>query len=185
LPQGIRFNVNSFSPFVVEVSGMEAPEYTVPTNLTATYGQTLADVVLPEAANGEWSWKDSSTNVGYVGSHSFTAVFTPDDTENYVTVEVDVTVTVGKAPLTVTAKDHTMTYGDEPVNNGVEYSGFVNGETASVLGGTLGFTYGYTQYGNVGEYTITPSGLTSGNYDISFVGVLTHTFLNLERRCGI
>lgn len=57
----------------------------------------------------------------------------------------------------------------------MEYSGFVNGETASNMGGTRDYDYSYEQFGNVGNsYTITPSGLTSGNYDISFVdGTLT------------
>ena len=40
-----------------------------------------------------------------------------------------------------------------------------------MLGGTLTYNYNYAQYGDVGDsYTITPSGLTSGNYNISFVG---------------
>ncbi|MCM5559547.1 MBG domain-containing protein, partial [Pleomorphomonas sp. JP5] len=50
----------------------------------------------------------------------------------------------------------------------------VNGETASVLGGTL--AYGGTADGaiNAGSYTLTAFGLTSGNYDISYVaGALT------------
>ena len=36
------------------------PTYTVPTGLTAKYGQTLADVTLPDG----WSWTDSSESVG-------------------------------------------------------------------------------------------------------------------------
>ena len=75
---------------------------------------------------------------------------------------------ITKASLTVTANNHTITYGDAPTNNGVTYSGFVNSETESVLGGALAYVYSYTQYGNVGDYTITPSGLTSSNYNITF-----------------
>ncbi len=82
--------------------------------------------------------------------------------------------TISKAPLTVTAKDKTITYGDAPTNNGVTYSGFVNGEEVDVLGGTLGFDYSYERYGDVGTYEITPKGLTSNNYDITFKkGTLT------------
>lgn len=85
------------------------------------------------------------------------------------------TFAIGKTPLTVAANNKTITYGDEPANNGVEYSGFVNSETESVLGGTLGYDYSYVQFGDVGSsYTITPKGLTSNNYEISFVaGTLT------------
>ena len=84
------------------------------------------------------------------------------------------TWTIGKKALTITAGAKTITYGDAPANNGVTYNGFASGEDASVLGGTLAYDYNYTQFGNVGSYTITPSGLTSGNYDITFVaGTLT------------
>lgn len=96
--------------------------------------------------------------------------------------------TIDKAPLTIKANDKTIGYGDEPDNAGVTYSGFVGSpaETEDVLGGTLSYSYTtsgddphpYTpydaQYGNQGTYVITPSGLTSTNYDITFsTGVLT------------
>ena len=96
--------------------------------------------------------------------------------------------TIDKAPLTIKANDKTIGYGDEPDNDGVTYNGFVGdpAETESVLGGTLSYSYTtsgddpqpYTpfdaQYGNQGSYVITPSGLTSTNYDITFsTGVLT------------
>ncbi|MBE6747450.1 MAG: hypothetical protein E7558_08415, partial [Ruminococcaceae bacterium] len=55
--------------------------------------------------------------------------------------------TIAKAPLTVTASDATITYGEAPTNNGVTYSGFVNGENENVLGGELAYTYTYTQNG--------------------------------------
>ena len=81
---------------------------------------------------------------------------------------------IDKAPLTVTAKPKTITYGDAPANDGVEYAGFVISENESVLTGTVAYAYNYNQYGNVGSYTITPSGLTSSNYDITFTaGTLT------------
>ena len=85
------------------------------------------------------------------------------------------TFTIGKAALTVTANDKNITYGEAPTNDGVTYDGFVNGETESVLSGTLDYDYSYAQYGDVGNaYTITPKGLTSNNYAITFVqGTLT------------
>src|SRR5207245_7251300 len=51
------------------------------------------------------------------------------------------------------------------------YSGFVLGEAASVLGGTLGFTTAATASSLVAgsPYPITPAGLTSTNYNITFV----------------
>ena len=85
------------------------------------------------------------------------------------------TFTIKKKALTVTADNKSVTFGDNAPSYSASYSGFVNGETASVLGGTLGFSCEYVK--NVtaaGTYDITPSGLTSSNYDITFTkGTLT------------
>lgn len=72
--------------------------YTQPEGLTAVYGATLASVVLP---NG-YVWKDASQSVGSVGANTFIAVYTPEDTEHFLTEEVQVTVTVTKADPIVT-----------------------------------------------------------------------------------
>ena len=66
------------------------PTYTVPTGLTATFGQILADVELPD----NWAWDDDSQLVGAVGTNSFSATFTPDNTDNYNNVTTNVSVTV-------------------------------------------------------------------------------------------
>ena len=87
---------------------------------------------------------------------------------------VSKTFEITKAPLTITAKDKTITYGDEPANDGVEYNGFLGSDDASVLGGTLTYGYNYEIWNDTGEYTITPNGLTADNYNITFVnGTLT------------
>ena len=87
---------------------------------------------------------------------------------------VSKTFEITKAPLTITAKDKTIVYGDEPANDGVEYNGFLGSDDASVLGGTLTYGYNYEIWNDTGEYTITPNGLTADNYNITFVnGTLT------------
>ena len=88
---------------------------------------------------------------------------------NHTDVEGTAEVKIDKAPLTVTAKDHSIKYGEAPANNGVTYSGFAADETENVLGGTLAFDYTYAVGNNVGSYDITPNGLTSDNYNITFV----------------
>lgn len=80
------------------------PTVTAPTGLTATYGQTLADVSLegknPEGNTpGTWAWVDSTQSVGNVvtPAATFKATFTPTSS-NYKTVEnVEVTVKVYSA----------------------------------------------------------------------------------------
>ena len=53
----------------------QIPCYTVPENLTATEGDTLADVVLPEG----FTWKNPQMSVGAEGTNTFQAVNTPQD----------------------------------------------------------------------------------------------------------
>ena len=79
-----------------------------------------------------------------------------------------IAASIKKADLTIKANDKEITYGEAPLDNGVTYTGFATGEDEAVLSGTLSYGYDYTQFGNVGTYSITPSGLTSGNYSITF-----------------
>ena len=66
------------------------PTFDAPAPLDATYGQKLADLMLPEG----FSWQDgASTPVGEPGEHEFLAMFTPDDAANYEVVR-DVPVKV-------------------------------------------------------------------------------------------
>ena len=106
---------------------------------------------------------------------NYTVYFKVEGNENYNSTEAQsLTVTMDKAPLTVTANPQTITYGDEPGNNGVSYEGFVNDELEDNLSGELIFSYGYSQYGDTGSYTITPSGLTADNYTLEYKsGTLT------------
>jgi hypothetical protein len=85
-------------------------------------------------------------------------------------------LTVNPAALSITANAASKTYDGIAYSggNGVAYTGFVNGESHAALGGTL--AYGGTSQGaiNAGSYAIAPSGLTSGNYTITYRdGVLT------------
>lgn len=71
------------------------PEYKVPEGLTATKGQTLADVKLPK---GFTFAAPLDTPVGEVGTHTFTVIYTPEDTNKYQIVpgiKVTITVTEG------------------------------------------------------------------------------------------
>ena len=90
-------NYDSFTTDCVKFWVMKTmPHYTKPTGLTAKYGQTLADVMLPTG----WSWMDSSESVGNASTAAkkFKAKFTPADTTNYNTVEdIELDVTVNKA----------------------------------------------------------------------------------------
>ncbi|MBI3755501.1 MAG: hypothetical protein HY265_05010, partial [Deltaproteobacteria bacterium] len=96
---------------------------------------------------------------------------------NYTyTFVTDTTGVINTAALTVTASNGSKTYDGLAYTggNGVGYTGFVNGETSSVLGGTLAYTGTSQGATNAGSYVITPGGQTSGNYTITFAnGALT------------
>ena len=85
------------------------------------------------------------------------------------------TFSITKKALTVTADNKSVTFGDDAPTYTESYDGFVNNETNAVLGGTLAFACDYVKnQSGAGNYDITPSGLTSSNYDITFTkGTLT------------
>ena len=132
------------------------PEYTVPTGLTATYGDTLANVELPTG----WAWKDAeTTSVGNAGTRTFKAVFTPADTVNYNTVEADVTIEVAKAEI-----DGSTLINPE-FAEGLIYNGTAQAlvtKTGSVDGGYIVYSLSID-----GEYTTTiPVATEAGNYRV-------------------
>lgn len=118
--------------------------------ITGDVKTNAGEYVLTILLNSNHKWEDDSTG---------------EKTYNWV---------IGKKDLTITAKDHTITYGELPSDAGVIYEGFVQDQNQSFLSGALKFDYSYTQGNDVGEYDIIPRGLTSDNYNIIFVnGKLT------------
>ncbi|WP_338221395.1 FG-GAP-like repeat-containing protein [Algoriphagus sp. oki45] len=89
----------------------------------------------------------------------------------------DIVLTINKASLSVTALNQSKAFGSvlNLDTDRVSYSGFVNAEDESVLGGSLilrsvsGISANTTAA--VGTYVdeIEPSGLTSDNYEIKFI----------------
>lgn len=89
-------------------------------------------------------------------------------TTNYSAVTSEaVKFQITKAPLTITAKPHTITYGDAVANDGVTYTGLVNNEVGTTVA-PVEYEYNYKQYDNIGEYVITPKGATEANYKITY-----------------
>lgn len=66
------------------------PSYTVPTNITVPLGDSLSAVQLPDG----WTWQDGSVIPDTEGEQTFTIIFIPSDTNNYNTVEKQITVLV-------------------------------------------------------------------------------------------
>ncbi len=101
--------------FTIQVEPAKPDNYTVPQNLTATYDQTLQNVQLPEG----WSWDSPNDPVGNVNNddgNPHRAKFTPEDSQNYKTIEEDLKVKVSKAaadkdPAYNVPSDLTAIYG--------------------------------------------------------------------------
>ena len=87
---------------------------------------------------------------------------------NYRLTYREGTLTVDPAPLTVTAKDAARSYGAANPDFAARFDGFVLGEDAGDLGGALDFTTAATRGSPVGSYALSPGGLTSGNYAITY-----------------
>ncbi|MDR2579939.1 MAG: hypothetical protein LBC85_02980 [Fibromonadaceae bacterium] len=80
---------------IAKAAGTSAPDYAAPTNLTATVGQTLADV---EGLPPGWAWDEAlTTPVGEIGEKKHKATFTPANA-NYSTIaSADWTIKVDDA----------------------------------------------------------------------------------------
>ncbi|MEI6048213.1 MAG: MBG domain-containing protein, partial [Bacteroidota bacterium] len=126
-----------------------------------------------------------------VGSYAITTGTLTAGSNYSLSIAATPTFSITTRPLTIAAGKKTKEYDGEVLSGGytVTYNGFITGQTESVLDGTLGFTGTAILATNVGDYVITPGGLTSGNYDISFVNgalditrkVLTITAVNKSK----
>lgn len=79
----------------VEVTIEKAtPTYTVPTGLTANFGQQLSEITLPE----HFEWMDGSQIITESGEAIYKAKYVPTDTNNYEIVEnIDITITINNS----------------------------------------------------------------------------------------
>ncbi len=161
--------------------GKAIPTVTVPTNLTATYGDTLADVELPEG----FAWQDGNT-VATVTNSGYVVVYTPNDTENYDYTGVELTKTV---PVTVSPKEVTITVDNKTICVGGTYTltctvdGLLEGDTLTT-NPTLNTN---ATVATAGEHAITASGATVGdNYTITYQNgtliVREHEYSDWEKR---
>ena len=113
----------------------------------------------------------SASHVGSYATNAAGAV-DPDYTISYVPG----TLTVNPVALTITASNASKTYDGLPFSDGdgVNFSGFVNGDNASVLAGALSYGGSALSAVNAGSYRINTFGLASHDYAIAFApGTLT------------
>jgi len=148
-----------------------------PSTTALVYGQPLGSGVLDPTSATAGTWSFSVAGVGTVnvntvlpaGSYTITATETPFDTIDFAKVTVTQTITVAKALLTVNATSVSSVFGIVPVLNQYTFSGFVNGDNASVVSGTPVLSaVGLTLLSPVGTYPIAVSvaGMSAANYTL-------------------
>jgi hypothetical protein len=190
-------------PITFATETLANPNYTVtyvPATLTVTqgagaitwsnpasinYGTPLSATQLNAIATcggvqvpGNYVYTPALGTVLNAGSYTLSVTFTPTDSTDCPVESTTVPLTVNKAVITVTAANQSMNYGAPVPTLTDSYSGFVNGDNASVIGGTATLTTTATSTSPVvaGGYPITFSSenLTAANYTFIYVpGTLT------------
>ena len=141
------------------------------------YGTPLGAPQLNASSNvpGTFAYAPAAGTVLAAGTgHSLTATFIPADAANYTGGSVATSIVVAAAPLSMRANDSAKPFGAPLPAFTASAAGFVNGDTFAALSGALAFATSATAQSAVGTYPVTPSGLSSPNYVITFVtGALT------------
>ena len=140
------------------------------------YGTALSNAQLDATASfagnavaGTFTYSSAPGTVLDAGqSQALSVSFTPEDSADFSGATASVQINVTPAALTVTVSNASKVYDQPNPSFTVQYSGLVNGDTASVLGGSLSFNTAATLASDVGSYDVTASGLTASNYAIVY-----------------
>ena len=135
-------------------------------------GESQSNLTTQPAANS------TASALSAVGTYPITA--SGGGSSNYSFVYVAGTLTITPATLTVTANNQTKKYGAAIPALTVSYTGFVNGNTQSVITTAPTVTTTATTASAVGSYPITAGGAAATNYTFAYTaGALTVTQASL------
>lgn len=189
--------------YPVTASGLSSPNYAITfdgstlTVTKATLSVTPADAAVAPGDPIPTSWVTNLT--GFVagddasvvsgaascstdavvgdpaGTYTITCTIGSLSAANYdIVVGGTAVFTIGTVTLHVLVTDATKSYGDPNPIFAVTYTGFVNGDTAASLGGSLVFSTAATTGSAAGTYPVSASGLTSLDYVFDYQdGTLT------------
>jgi gliding motility-associated-like protein len=187
--------LTSFGDLQVGESNCIAPAITIaPVNQVITYGADALFTITATGTGITYKWQEDRgsgfANITDGGVYSNSATATLNITKpaasmngykyrcvitgtcGTVTSNGNSVLTVNKKPLSITVVNKTKKYDGivfPPAGYNVTYSGFITAENETALTGILAFTGSAVAAVNAGIYVITAGGLTSGNYDITFV----------------
>ena len=150
--------------------------------MTKTYGDSAFAITAPTpSVAGTFTYSSSATSVVSLsgatatinssGTSVITATFTPSDSANYESgLTTNMTVTINKAYVTVTASSPNVSYGSNAPTITPIYSAFVSGDTPSVVTGVTCSATTYTRSTNVGTNVATTcSGAVATDYQFVYV----------------
>jgi filamentous hemagglutinin family protein len=143
-------------------------------NQTKVYGQTdpaltfTAATVNGDVLNGALARAPGETVAG--GPYAITqGTVTNANNPNYLITFTDGQLVITPAPLTIAANDAARAAGQPNPPFTATATGLQLGDTLASLNGVLLITTPATPASPVGAYPITPSGVSSANYTITFV----------------
>ena len=146
-------------------------------NITMVYGDNVPKLTYTsEGAEvaGTPMLSCSATSTSAVGTYPIT--ISKGSVTNKNVTYVNGTLTIVKAPLTISAGNYTKKHGEENPKFSATYSGFKNGETSAVLTKQPVFTTDVIASTAPGLYAVRVSGAEAQNYEITYVnGTITVT----------
>jgi uncharacterized protein (TIGR03437 family) len=172
----LSFGVPAHAPSSQTITFGALPAHTygnAPFALTATASSNLA--VAFSVASGPCSISSTTITISGAGSCVITATQTGNASYSAAPA-VQQTLTISKAVIIVTANSATIVTGAALPALTASLTGFVNGDTASVVSGAPSLTTTATQSSPAGAYPITATvgTLAAANYSFTFVtGTLT------------
>ncbi len=157
-----------------------APDLTWSTPAPITYGTALGNIQLDATAvvAGAFTYTPPAGTILQAGQQELNVTFAPNDSIDYSSASASVTLEVNKATLTVTANNASRAYDTANPILTDTITGFVNGDTQSVVSGAASMTTTAVTSSDAGTYPITaaPGTLSAANYTFNFVnGILTIT----------
>ncbi|OCX54424.1 hypothetical protein BEL04_09255 [Mucilaginibacter sp. PPCGB 2223] len=190
---------STIGPYPTTVSGGASTNYTftyVAGTLTVTQATLTVTANSPSKTYGMANPALSVSYSGFVGSDNAASLTTQPtvtttaivtsavgtypvtasggSSPNYTFAYVAGTLTVNKAPLTITADNKSMPYSGTVPALTASYSGFAGTDNAASLTTAPVLSTTATQSSAPGNYPISVSGAASGNYNITYVnGSLT------------
>lgn len=150
------------------VLGPPIPDVTWADPQPVVYGAALSGEQLKATAAvpGTFVYTPASGSVLNAGTHQLSVSFTPSDTTSYSSVILARSLVINKAPLVVKAEDKVRHRGSANPLLTATYSGFVNGDSASVIDSMPVFSTTAAVDSPEGVYPIQISGGSDNNYSL-------------------